>query len=116
MRTRDLVTADSIPVVGQRYSVVVQDAPIIERGEMCRALCDDGTDTIVLTGEYPTTREAAAALLHEALEALEGTLQIEWLTHERIYLIADVMAGATVEGFGLDAVVAERAKAKKGKA
>jgi hypothetical protein len=109
VRTRDLVSGDSIPVVGERYAVVLEPQPIIVDGEVVEGACENDKDRVRLSEEFVTVRQAATALNHESLEALKGTLELDWLTHDRIYLLSSFMGGVAVEAFGLEAVAADRA-------
>jgi hypothetical protein len=98
MRTRDLVAGDSIPVIGERYAIALLADPIIEDNDVVEGACDNSNDLIRLRDTFATERQAAVALAHESLEALKGTLELDWLTHDRIYLLSSFFGGVIVEG------------------
>jgi hypothetical protein len=98
VNTRDVVKGDSIPVIGERYVIVLKPDPIVEDNEVVEGACDNANDIIRLRDTFQGERQAATTLSHEALEALKGTLELDWLTHERIYLLSSFMGGVIVEG------------------
>jgi len=110
MRTRDLVTGGSFHCIGQRYRLALEERHIVVNRELCDGAGYDEDELVRLRAEFPSTRQAAAAAFHEALEALESTLKPGWLTHENIYLLSEFCAGFSVEAFGLEDIVRERAK------
>jgi len=113
MRTRDLVAGTWFACIGQRYRLVLEERHIVVNRELCDGSENDEDEAVRLRAEFPSTRQAAAAAFHEAFEALESTLKPAWLTHENIYLLSEFCAGFSVEAFGLEDIVRQRAKRRE---